>query len=257
MFSEIEQFNKRTSSLRGSSGSCVKSALYHVEMAKKLACLDPEMSIFRLITAEEEAATAIILMLKEHGYDGSKRLSKNNHLHKQCLHTYICSVWDAIKGDLHLMIPEMPEMRWTEVDGQHAIKLMFKINIDGQSFVAEPSSPMNFQVSNNEEPHDFSGEIFSFLEEKGFSDTVKHLKENANLRNKLLYSDGNKIPNSLSDTSNGKYDKLARYLLSKTNALIAMYYMTAPYKKANKAHFLQQSLDGYLKVLDHVKGRKL
>ena len=75
MFSDVKQYLEKLDYLKGASGSCIKSAMYHVEKAEILSTVDPEMSIFRLITAEEEAATSILLMLKEHGYHQSKTLT--------------------------------------------------------------------------------------------------------------------------------------------------------------------------------------
>ncbi|ELX8650009.1 hypothetical protein SK983_003026 [Vibrio vulnificus] len=257
MFSEIKQFSEKLESLKGGSGSCIRSAMYHVEKAEVLSGVDPEMSVFRLITAEEEAATAILLMLKEHGYEGAKELNKNNHLHKQCLYPYICSIIELLKLDLRKVSNHPPILEWVDVDGMDAIKLGIRVTIEDQNLIMEMNPPLNFRVSRNEELHDFSHELVVFLERKGFNDTVKHLKENANLRNKLLYSDGKTIPNTLADTDNGKYEKLGQYLLQKVNVLIAIYFMTAPYKKMDKAHFLEQALHSYLKVLKHIKGQRL
>lgn len=257
MFSEIKQFSGKLDSLKSGSGSCIRSAMYHVEKAETLSGVDPEMSVFRLITAEEEAATAILLMLKEHGYEGAKELNKNNHLHKQCLYPYICSIVELLKLSLRNISSYPPVLEWVDVDGMDAIKLGIRVTIDDQNLIMEMNPPLNFRVSRNEELHDFSYELMAFLERKGFDDAVKHLKENANLRNKLLYSDGKTIPNTLADTDNGKYEKFAQYLLQKVNVLIAIYFMAAPYKKMDKAHFLEQALLSYLKVLKHVKGQRL
>ena len=257
MFSEISQFTEKLDSLKGASGSCIRSAMYHVEKAEMLIDIDPEMAIFRLFTAEEESASGILLMLKEHGYEGSKRLNKNNHVHKQSLYPYICAVTELLKSHLKSVSDYPPVLEWTKVDGLDGIKLGLRIVIENKNVIVEMNPPLNFQVSLNEELHDFSNEIVLFLESKGFIDAVKHLKENANLRNKLLYSDGTKIPNTLTDIENGKCEKLAKFLLQKINAHIVIYYMTAPFKKMDKAHFLEQALDGYLKVLNHVKGKRL
>lgn len=257
MFSEIKQFSDRLEGLNTASGSCIKSAMYHVEKAEGLSNIDQEMSVFRLITAEEEAATAILLMLKEHGYSGSEKLNKNNHLHKQCLYSYVCAVSDLLSSHLKMISNHPPILEWVKVEGRDAIKLGIKISLEDQGIIAEMNPPLNFQVSKGEELHDFSIELTEFLINKGFNNTVKHLKENANMRNKLLYSDGEKIPNTFTDLSNGKYLRFAKYQLQKINVLVAIYFLTAPYSKKNKAHFVEQALEGYLSVLLHVKGKRL
>lgn len=257
MFSEIKQFSEKLESLKCGSGSCIKSAMYHIEKAEILSEVDPEMAIFRLITAEEEAATAILLMLKEHGYEGARELNKNNHLHKQCLYPYLCAIMELLKSHLEKVSDFPPVLDWVDVDGMDGIKLGIRLTIEEQRLIMEMNPPLNFRVSHNEELHDFSNEMVLFLERKGFNDTVKHLKDSANLRNKLLYSDGSKIPNTLADTENGKFERLAKFLLQKVNALIVIYFMTSPYKKMEKAHFLEQALHSYLKVLKYVRGQRL
>jgi hypothetical protein len=53
---------------KGLVKSCAKNAIRHLEKAWDIKDIDPEMSIFRAITAEEEAATSIFIALKEKGY---------------------------------------------------------------------------------------------------------------------------------------------------------------------------------------------
>ena len=257
MFSEVKQFSDKVESLKGSSGSCIKSAMYHIEKAEVLSEIDPEMAIFRLITAEEEAATAIILMLKEHGYEGASKLNKNNHLHKQCMYPFVCAVADLLGRHLKEISGSPPDFVWDKVGKIDAIRLRLKINLAGKAVIAEMRPPLNFQLSTGEVLHNFKDELITFLKSKGFEDTVKHLKDNANIRNKLLYSDGEKIPNTLADTENGKFARFGSYLLTKANVLIFLYFLTAPYKKDGKAAFVEQLLSSYIELLQHTKGQRL
>lgn len=258
MFSEIKQFSKNLEYLTSSSGAHIKSAMYHVQKAEIISNIDPEMAMFRLITAEEEAATAILLILKEHGYTNANELNKNNHVHKQSLFPYLCAVANLIEGHLGLVSDYPPALRWCEVDGCPAIRLGIHIYIDGSIKLVEMDPPLNFQLNNEEgNLYDFSHELITFLKQKGFSDMVKHLKDNANLRNRLLYSDGTRIPNKLADKSSNNFERVAKIQLDKTNALIAIYFMIAPFKKMGKALFVEQALIGYINLLKLIKGKRL
>jgi hypothetical protein len=258
MFSEIKQFSTKLEHLTSSSGSHIKSAMYHVEKAETISNIDPEMAIFRLITAEEEAATAILLTLKEHGYSNAKELNKNNHIHKQSLFPYICAIVELMKEDLNLVSGHPPELSWCDIDGVPALRLGIKIILDDMPLTVHMDPPLNFQRKNKDDNlQDFSRELITFLQKKGIDDMIKHLKENANLRNRLLYSDGKTIPNKLTDKSTNNFERKARWQLQKTNALIAIYFMIAPFKKMKKALFVEQALFGYLNVLNYIKGKRL
>ncbi|MCG9727646.1 hypothetical protein [Vibrio brasiliensis] len=257
MFNEIKQFEDKLESLSGSSGAFIRSAMYHVNMAEKLIGIDYEMSAFRLITAEEEAATSIIMMLKEHLYEGASKLKKNDHIHKQCLYPYIASIAHLMEKDLDQISGYPPVLEWVTEHGKPAISLGFRIDVGGKKITMQSTPPLNFKRSNESGDFDFSKQLLDFLLEKGFDDAVKHLKDTTNQRNRLLYSDGSQIPNSLAETSNGKFERFAKYQLQKINVLIVIYFMTAPYKRHERARFLEQTLKGYVKVLDHVKGKRL
>jgi hypothetical protein len=58
------------------------SAVDHLRRAWRIREVDPEMAVFRCITAEEEAVAAIFLSLKRRGYAGAKHLHWHNHRHK-------------------------------------------------------------------------------------------------------------------------------------------------------------------------------
>ncbi|MCW5207251.1 hypothetical protein VU11_00955 [Desulfobulbus sp. US2] len=57
---------------------CLNNALYHIEKAWKIKDIDLEMAVFRGITAEEEAASAIFHCLKKHRYQNAKKYNSRN-----------------------------------------------------------------------------------------------------------------------------------------------------------------------------------
>ncbi|PLU07434.1 hypothetical protein BMJ29_02810 [Sinorhizobium medicae] len=54
------------------------------------------MSFFRAITAEEEAATALILALKQRRYPGSEKLNPWEHLHKAAVSPFLDAVGNVL-----------------------------------------------------------------------------------------------------------------------------------------------------------------
>lgn len=51
--------------VKGRSKFCIYNAIHHLKMAFKIKNLDPEMALFRAITAEEEVSRAIFIILKD------------------------------------------------------------------------------------------------------------------------------------------------------------------------------------------------
>ena len=61
--------------IKGRARQSAFHAFEHLDKAERIAELDPEMAVFRAITAEEEAATAVFFSLKQRGYDRAKKTS--------------------------------------------------------------------------------------------------------------------------------------------------------------------------------------
>ena len=67
------------------SRASIRHAWVHIEKARRLIGVDNEMAAFRAITAEEEAATGIIIALKDIRYAHSELLKPKDHKHKSGL----------------------------------------------------------------------------------------------------------------------------------------------------------------------------
>jgi hypothetical protein len=67
------------------SRHCFRSAINHLERAEKLFSIDSSMAVFRCITAEEEAATGLMLCLKERGYLNAEKLNTRMHDQKNAV----------------------------------------------------------------------------------------------------------------------------------------------------------------------------
>ncbi|MEL7611344.1 hypothetical protein AAGW18_02470 [Vreelandella titanicae] len=82
------------------SRNAFQSALIHVDKAEKLYAMDKEMCVLRGITAEEEAASGLMLCLKERGYKLSNKLKHRDHVYKSSIYPFICLVQMAFGGVL-------------------------------------------------------------------------------------------------------------------------------------------------------------
>ena len=64
------------------SRNCFRSAINHLNQAEKLFEIDSSMAAFRCITAEEEAATGLMLLLQDMQYANAVHLKPRTHAHK-------------------------------------------------------------------------------------------------------------------------------------------------------------------------------
>lgn len=68
--------------LRGKIKHCTRNAYVNLRKSWTLHPVDSEMYLFRAITAEEEAATGLMLALKQMHYPNAEQLNPRNHTHK-------------------------------------------------------------------------------------------------------------------------------------------------------------------------------
>lgn len=160
----------------------------HLRKAWTLHPIDTEMSLFRAITAGEEAATAVIRALNVRKYPNAERLKERQHPHKAAI--------TAI-ADKNIAMPTLS----LRVEGEPRIKL--SIDIAGQAGLDEPMSgtpdePFNWSFRSDGtgafKPHDFSEELAALASEKGARNVEAYVVNEANRRNRLLYASDQGIP---------------------------------------------------------------
>ena len=169
------------------------NSIRHLNRAWIIKDIDPQMALFRAITAEEEAATALFLSLKRRGYDGADCLKKKDHLHKNAVIPFI----DAISRVFAKFGPQMPptEIFFDTKTKSPQLGLRFKHThpVSGETVFAHPQPPLHFSLSGGPmggemKKEDFSLGINEIKKETNVADIIIYLKERANLRNKLLYA---------------------------------------------------------------------
>jgi hypothetical protein len=97
-FSAFEESTVRClSEARGRSAYAAQNAVRHLRQAWRIRHLDSQMAAFRAITAEEEAATAIIRTLQERGYSGAESADPHKHTVKQALFPLVLETSHAMR----------------------------------------------------------------------------------------------------------------------------------------------------------------
>jgi hypothetical protein len=191
-YSEM-QTNMQTaaSNLAGRVRHSARNAFYCIHMAWQVAPIDPNIAAFRAITAEEEAATALIIALKQIGYPSSEKLSHKLHPHKAGLIPFIRGISKAY-GDMGF--PE-PKAKFRFADQRPSINVYFPGDILGlpghRIDLVDPLEGVFTTGSMSDQKHhpmDFGPILQSLADSKGAGTIKKLILDEANLRNQLLYA---------------------------------------------------------------------
>jgi len=225
-------------------------AVKHLNRAWKIRELDPEMALFRSLTAEEEAATALMLSLKRRRYAGADRLNHRDHVQKNAVFPFLQGVQRVI-GKLG---PHAPPTSLV-LDGDtkpHLLKIRFTVPHpgDGTPLWASPEPPLHFSTKSSlgETPmklDDFKLGLDELAAASGAATIIDYIRERANLRNRILYAAPGGIPQVGGDIEKG----LAQHQ-GRTFAILKAYCLVDPYPQTQG--FVQQCLYAFLKRLDRL-----
>lgn len=230
---------------KGFSRHCIRSAIRHLEKAWEIREIDSEMSVFRAITAEEEAATAIFIVLKERGYENAGKLKHKSHLHKQALEPFIRSI--GVFSEKWIKLPGFPfgEKYRLQIEGKgKEEKLSLSFHYKGKMVTAIP--PLGFNISINGRDYHFEKELLEITSGQNKDDVISHTKKIANTRNELLYAQTNGVPAITSD--------IEGHLKKRRNVVfmfMRIYGLIYPYSE--KALFVQQAINAFLKMMGEIE----
>lgn len=226
-----------------------RSTFEHLRKAWRLLGHDNEMSAFRAITAEEEAATALILALQMQGYPGARRLNPRNHIHKNAF----WPLFEAINRVLAQSGFPPPKVLLPR-EGPPHVQLRFNLTAmagrEGEPVWIEPDHPLNFamrvgQVS-EDAVHLFDAELADLASEAGDHSIMTHVKRRANFRNRLLYAEDSGIPGAkLSDDTLRAHAQRSAMLI-----IVAIMIMQTDERQL----FAVQCLEGLLRAIDKFEG---
>jgi len=227
--------------LNGRLKHCGRSAHRHLRRAWTLRQSAPELAAFCMITAEEEAATAVILAVKSKLYSGSEKLNHKSHPHKLSLTPFLRAIHDALKHFDYAM----PEILIQENQKQYKVILRFDANkLTGSTsetakFI-EPIPALNFVISDQNGPLNFIEKLTEVAELKGFQNILEYINNEANLRNKLLYAQEGGIAHVKLPT-----EFFERRVQRVTNLFILTLLIT---QSSEKQVFVTQCLDALLQI---------
>src|SRR5574337_1991633 len=230
---------------KGYGRNCARNAVSHLEAAWKIKNIDPEMAVFRAITAEEEAATAIFIALKEKGYENANKIKFKSHLYKQAVAPFITAI-SKFGADV-AQWPDFPfgENYELSVDGEGKDrKLTLHFNLPRG--LATPIPPLGFEIILNGKPYYFEKELLEITSGQSRSDIIKYVQDIADLRNSLLYARPEGIP-KITVKIDGHLEKRRRTVM----IFLRIFSLIHPYKE--KALFAEQALKAFLLMMGQIE----
>lgn len=223
---------------------CARNALHHIEKARAIKDIDPDMAAFRAVTAEEEIATAIFHALVELGYAGAEQLDPHNHQHKAALVPFLEALYS-------FFAKAEQEQKWQVSlvwSANGAKRLYIRVNAPA---VADrpfyPTPPLHFSASLNAQLYDFNAELAKIASDRGVESLKESIRKRANRRNKMLYANVAKGIPSL----NEPIDALLQRVNDRVHVHLILFLLIAQHPE--KQDFVQQALDAFVKLVPRLK----
>ncbi|OGV97728.1 MAG: hypothetical protein A3D97_02015 [Nitrospinae bacterium RIFCSPHIGHO2_12_FULL_39_42] len=215
-----------------------RNAFAHIENAWKIKDIDPAMSAFRSITGVEEAATAIFHALKRQKYNNAQSLNKNRHFHKAAVYPFFQAI-SRVLSSFNIKAQIICDTNEQSPKLKIAFSLPFEPFKD-RLFYPEP--PLHFELTMNNEIHNFSDQIEQIVSENNAKSFCKYSNELANFRNKILYASNQGIPTVKITENNLK--KKEQIIVT----FLIVYLLISQYDEQQL--FVQQALDSFVKTLN-------
>lgn len=180
----------------GRIGYSFKSAYRHLTQAWKIYEIDREMSLFRAITAEEEAASGLMLALAQQRYPGAQRLRPRDHRHKAAVVPFLQGVTGMLASS-GVVTPRLRLSNGSTAALEVSIDLQ-AMGLSREARFATPDHPFNFAIKKAGQSgvYMFETELEELARSRGAVDIRTAIAERANLRNQLLYASDRGVPNA-------------------------------------------------------------
>lgn len=251
---EISAFDQNCISLldespRSQSRHCFRSAVNHLSKSKKLISIDAEMAAFRCITAEEEAASGLMNVLKERKYENAEKLRQRDHVHKNAVIPFFGILGSFFHETLGTQ-GVIPKFHIKEESGKRLLMIGIPMIVEGEEVLAYPVPPLNLIVTSDERRISYKRQIAAFVEAQGARDISTHIRKEANLRNQILYASPEGYP-SISKLKTEFFINRQERIF----ALLKAYLFIYPYKE--RQPFVQDALDAFLAMLGILDGHGL
>jgi len=167
---------------------CFRSAVEHLRRALCLQRIDPAMAMFRGITAEEEAASGLMHALISRNYPRAELLRPRDHLQKHAVMPFLLALVHHLR-EIKLNGLCRVRLAITGVDGFD--RLVVGLLLEGEELTAMPTPPLNFSVREGDGGGEFPNitrNVRALLGPTGYSNVRSFLRNEANLRNRILYA---------------------------------------------------------------------
>lgn len=215
-----------------------RNAILHIKKAWSLKELDPEIAVFRAITGEEEAATAIFHSLKRHKYAGAEQLNSYNHVHKAALYPFFLAV-----GSMLSLLNQENLNPQVKIDTEaEPPRVRVRITLPGGEKYMYPDPPLHFSIKRDGEIYYFSDEFKMIADANHVKSIDKHIKSLANERNQLLYASQGGILNFTQPV-----DEIIKGQQGRVFSFLTTYLLIDQYREHQ--WFVQQTLNAFLVIL--------
>lgn len=214
------------------------AAFIHLSLAHRLKDTDSAMAIFRAITAEEEAATALLRALQARGYAAPGEILPKDHLQKAAVYPYLRAITNHAS---YLRMNGIKEVRFGIPRDEDKPRLQLALLLDGDNdgIVARPDPPLNFHIRESGEVVSYQRYFLELISPSGFEDIRKYLNVKKNQRNLLLYASPQGLlnPGPVADSTLLNYKH-------KIMAILKATLLIWPYKEIQP--FVQEAVHSFL-----------
>jgi len=223
---------------------CFRSAIDHLKKGWALRQIDPNMAVFRAITAEEEAASGLIYVLKERHHVDSEKLDPRDHRHKSAVVPFIQILGMHFKEivEAHDMQP-IRHLRKAEGDLPKHLGIGLKVKIAGVEKIAYPIPPLNLRTTISGLAPSYKSQTKELLQKAGASSVKQYIKGLANLRNTILYASADGVPTIEDLDDEFFYDRKKRVF-----AMLNAYLFIEPYEEIQP--FVQDAVHAFVAMLE-------
>lgn len=238
----IKLIDESKTSCRGRHS--IRCAINHLNKGWALRKIDPEMAVFRAITAEEESVSGVFHALKYRCYNNSKILNPKNHVQKNAAIPFL-QILGYFFENISGLDKIYPTLHIKEEDGETRLRIALSVCVNGQKLLGYPVPPLNFGVTVDGKKPRFKSQIEKLVKEQNTSDILKYIQDQANLRNKVLYAGDVGYP-SLVDLKDSFFE-LRR---TRVMAMVMAFLLIEPW--AERQPFVQHVLDAFLLMLNKI-----
>jgi hypothetical protein len=235
---------KACEKLAGRPRYCALNAVRGLRRAWLIAELDPEIALFRAITAEEEAATALLFALRQRRYPGAKALNPYRHADKTGLSILVRALGKvfADAGWPQPLLQLSKETKRPRID----IHVPSEGLGLGAGHHVTPDEPLNLSIrrGSGDEPGRitlFAVELSEIAKGAGADSIRSHIEAEADLRNTLLYA---------SDDGMAVVERPDGFILERLRRVFVLIGLTIIVLQTRQHQLLAvQAIEAYLSAL--------